>query len=664
MADICAACGSEGTLVVQESGIVCVICGVAAALPSTDADLYANQTSKTLAERASVAVKDTQRVSKDRVVQVYVYTLQSCLLEHVHLLIQKGVDPILESVARQIWMRTLSVSRCLESGIMHENMKKFSPLTSVHSAVQSVDAREKELQSEDRIYNHYASYTSCLYRFLDMEAIVWVLYAALVWMQEGITPVDLSLWIRNEEMPFMQLPMFQDKAESVFKVYVPKMVFLPKGIPSPLEIEIGATKLAEDIGLQLPPINVPLHIVRYLKALNLSDVIADQAVALYEMYWRGSEYEAEKTTTLYYPHMLPLSCILAALKVTVGLDDAQREVQGNIDWLKWAQEIWQQCIHPSEKYIVDVEKLMEMSSSDLKQFGQYVDRSICSAYETRKSYTGLDKQISKLVQNWTAVTQTQTQRHASGPRPVGVEFGMGDAVYVPSLYLYPCPMYWFINLGHQTASETDWHYPIDFVAVLSVLCGISNVKPKHLIACLASLEQKMIETEILCVQSACGKPMHVPTRITASMERMLIVHALQKMGYSEEDSQQIQALDKDQIEKLKQMAATRSEPVPPSDEALVMKAVGLFHASQMSKNLFDHTLSVPQASSEDLNPCTERHEWSEDPEALLIQAILARRLGQPIASLGAKLSTNNKTFHKSQTWAQDDLTATNVRNMI
>ena len=41
--DICEACGSAGTFVWHESGMVCSACGIAAAMPSFEADAFGDR---------------------------------------------------------------------------------------------------------------------------------------------------------------------------------------------------------------------------------------------------------------------------------------------------------------------------------------------------------------------------------------------------------------------------------------------------------------------------------------------------------------------------------------------------------------------------------------------------------------------------------------------
>lgn len=568
-------------------------------------------------------------------------------MEHVRVLINKGIDPILESVVQKIWMKTLSISRCMEPSILHKMNLQFPPKSSSFTT-----ENRKLIEAEDRIFNHWGFYVSSLHRILDMESIVWVLYLALVWMQEAITPLELSFWIETGELPFLKLSTFQEPSETRFKVYLPKIVFRITSPPRPLEIEVGAAKLGEDIGLQLPPLNVPLQTLRWTQTLQLPRCIADQAIALYQCYWQGSEFDRENPEHLYYPQMISLCCILASLKIWYGLDDTERNVDGNRDWLEWAGNVWLQYIQPMHDHLHrDVQKFMKASWKETRNFANRTSDGLLSVYDIQMGYKGMDQQLMHLAKPWASHEQ-ENRVLVSKRKAKGVRFMSDSKVYLPSLYLYPIPMYWFVTHFGSQAAGTEWYYPNDFVSVLSVLAGISNVKPQHLIACLASLETKILTVEIDCMMKESEHSSRSSLLISKPLERKLIFNALKKMGFSESQSQQICLRDEVQISRFGKTTASEPET---SEKDFAMNAVERFHRAFVPNDIFETHLTLPRTSnSEDVE--IFQRGWTDDPHELLLQARLAKHLGQPIVSLGKRPSTgHNYNFYHSQTWAQDDL---------
>ena len=575
-----------------------------------------------------------QRASKDRIMQVYVYTLQRCLMAHIRVLIEKGVDRLVESAARQIWLRTLDVTRCLEPGVLHRASQLYSPLTSHASTFGSIETRERELMSEDKISDHPGAFTSCLYRFLDVDVIVWIIYAALVWMQESITPLDLALWIERGELPFFKLSQFQEAAESRFRVYLPPFVFDLKKLPRPLGIEVGAAQLACDIGLSLPPVNIPLHIRRLSRVLDLSDDLSRQATALYAYYWRGSGLDQEKSAQHCYPQMIPLSCILAAMKLTYGLDDGQREIEGNRDWVEWSQHKWKECVEPFQKYSLVAKRLLEMPPSDCLDAMQRADAFLHEGHIIRKSHTGVLKDLQGLVQKWDFEPH-EPPLDPKRPRAVGVEFGMQrEVTYVPPQYMNPCPMYWFNHFNGYAG--TDAHYPLDYTAVMAVLCGIANVQPGHVNACLATLEEQMKSIETVCIRLTSSKSAKPRKQISPAFERKALALALAELNYEEDDIEEIIGREVQQRRCIQRLDRNRVDRKNQPDDDLVANAVKFYQKHNAKKSLFHTSEQIPFVGLSSIERSAELDQWTVNPAELLRQARLAQRIGQPIVSLGTK----------------------------
>eukprot|EP00210_Caulerpa_lentillifera_P000766 g741.t1 len=659
MDQLCTFCGSIESLVETEQGFICTVCGGATVI-TVEEDKSVPRTSKDIVNESQMIT--FIHVNKDRVMLAYVTTLQACLIAHVETLISLGVSPMLEPVARKIWLRTVEVSRALAPGSLHQALQEFSPLLKSHTARQSTEAKEIELEAEDRLYDHYASYTATLWRFLRLEVILWVLYAALVWIQEAILPIDLTMWIENGTLPFLKLNAFQEQIQGSFGINFPRIVFQPKSLPRPLEIEIGAAQLADDIGLVLPPMNFPLHIFRLCKTLDLSSYVAKIAVKLYGLYWKDSGWDRESPSQMYYPQTILGACIIVALKINYGLDDShKRPLDGSqvVDWMQWARRIWMSKIRPVRSNLLTGEELLKMSSESLKEFVHFIDDTVMANCEYKNSYSDLDKTMEKLVSKWTSPDLSMAPnliKTSTDYQPQPIKFKLGEtAEYVPTLYLYPCRMYWFIPLTKAYAVGTDYHYPYDFAAVLSTISAVLNIKPKHLEAGSATLERDITLNELHCLSMITGSQFPLSQQLNAAAENRIITYALYSMGIDRRQIDELLNQDFIQMGKIR-AEGPRVDPEIIEEEKLVDKAVRLYHVNfcETEKQLSDELRIPVVPGMTQYEKDSTLYSSNDNAEVILYRAELALALGEPLVTLGSRAMSRRRAFYHSQTHQADD----------
>jgi len=666
----CTFCGSIGTLVASDQGFTCTVCaGVVAVTVESLPAIPQQGTSKSSSKKTPFI-----HVNKDRVVLVYVSTLQSCLLAHVEALIRLGVNPALESVCRRIWLRTVEVSRVLTPGSMHLALLEFSPLLNNLNVNRTNKEIEIELEAVDRLYDHYASYTSTLWRFLRLEVVIWILYMALVWLQEAVTPLDLTLWLEQGTLPFLKMNEFQEEVQASYGVNLPKFVFQPKSVPRALEIEVGAGQLAKDIGLILPPVNLPLIIFRLCKILDLSLFIAKTAVKLFGLYWKDSGWDKETPKQLYYPQTISGACVVVALKLDYGLDDTHGgPLDGSSvkDWMQWAREVWKSKIQPVRVTLSGREELLKLSSKDLNEFVQFVDKSVMAGCEFQKSYLDLDKKISKLVKNWNSPDvrdnidlPSKTIDH--NPQPVRFRVGL-NAVYVPSLYLYPCRMYWFIPLSGNVTLGTDYYYPFEFAAVLSTVSAILNVKPKHLEAAIGTLEKDMLLNEIKTMTEVAQIKLPKSYSFSISTEHEMVNYALRSMGLDKKKIKKLLKQDSRQINRIRAMVdeGMEVEGTEKTEEELIDKAVRIYQERFCrTQDHFGQEFDVPVVEGlTRLDKDRTLYSCRDSAEAMLYHAELSSVLNEPMVSMGPRLISTRRAFYYTQTHNADDIQQENMNYM-
>lgn len=495
--------------------------------------------------------------------RAYATALQLCLMDHVGELRQMGVNPAIEPVVRQIWLRVLKASKLLAPGTLRKGLAELQEtLSNTHYRIPE-DSRVKEQENEMMTIRSPTTWVYCLWHLIDLETIVWVCYAACIYLQEAISPVDMALWIKEDKLPYMNLGLYGAYVMSRANLKYPRLLLRPMCPPQPLDILVRASQLAYDIGLTLQP-NTPAHILRFARILKLPDMVGETALELHRIYSKAPNMQ--KKCDVLNAHIDIGANIVVALKHHYGLDGrdsdkcAKNSARPPDSWLSWAQEIWDQRLGMHTTFIPTAHEMDRMRDqelhdlsqnsraslfSDFKPFSKFrscqeffdmfhKDQVDCFANETSEGdrrddgFDNLKDDISKPELPVMPGVENTERLNVSNS---GVQFTMeGGPTYIPDCHLLPTNLYWFVPKLLQS-NQCDMHLPIDFVSVVSVVSTSLAVSPENLLQRICFLENVIWRAETWLMYEAEGKKrpklvpkVHEATRYLSLREALRAEH--------------------------------------------------------------------------------------------------------------------------------------------
>ncbi|GMH39089.1 hypothetical protein BSKO_06987 [Bryopsis sp. KO-2023] len=537
--DICANCGMEGGLDVDGPQRVCCYCGFMEATQEEVTERVAARANTYKIGEKKAPLTKFYMVKKETVTKAYASALQSCLLDHVKVLCDLGINPSIESVIRKIWTRTLEVSRLLAPGSLAKGLKEYRDIMKGTLNGLREPLAQAEESGDEMIGNEPLVWKYVLWHLLDVESIVWVCFAGCMCLREAVTPIDVSLWVSRGKLPFMNLGAYGKRAMEEYSIFCPKGVMRPHSIPEPGRIMERTVALAKDIGLTLPDPNFPLHLMRFTCTLELPRHVGEVAVELFRMtsVYRGESGEGCGRDGMFDSFYEIGALIVVAAKYCYGLDGrgaerfAKHVPPPPRSWLEWGEEMWERKFRFYEEFDVTEGRLDGLEENELSDMVKQCQTVVFADCTSHREYDGIAAKIKKLQRGCerkrartpgldSHARRGRRNQNGEGDEPAGEEqvhsrgveedgegdgewcvgenalrFGMpGGPSYIPDSHLLPCSVYWLVP-SCADESQTDWHLPIDYVCVLSVVSTLVAGKPFDIQTRIQGIERILVDLE-------------------------------------------------------------------------------------------------------------------------------------------------------------------------
>lgn len=495
----------------------------------------------------------------------YATALQICLMDHVGELKQMGINPAIEAVVRQIWFRVLKASKLLAPETLDKGLAEFREVLSNTSLSIPEYLRVEEQEKEWMVGRTALAWIYCLWHLLDLESIVWICYAACLYLQEAVSPVDMAMWIKEDKLPYMSLGLYGAYAMSSADLRYPRILLRPWCPPQPLDILTRATQLAHDIGLPVH-LNSPAHTLRLARMLKLPDLVGDTALELHRIYSQAPNMQIKRE--VLNAHIDIGARIVIALKHHYGLDGrdsdkcAKNSARPPDSWVSWGKEMWDQMLRMYTTFVATVHEMDNMKDRDLHKLSQNSRVSLfsdCKPFSKFESCQGFLDMFHKDRFMYYTSDEDKTDDELDTVKDdlsepevpdspdvqdaerfcisnCGVQFSMkGGPTYIPDCHLLPTNLYWFVPKVLQS-NQCDIHLPIDFVSVVSVVSASLAVTPHKLLRRISFLEKIIWHTESWLMYEAEGKSWPGPeTRVQQDLRYLSLREALRAEHMSEEE---------------------------------------------------------------------------------------------------------------------------------
>ncbi|XP_010527901.1 PREDICTED: TATA box-binding protein-associated factor RNA polymerase I subunit B isoform X2 [Tarenaya hassleriana] len=229
-------------------------------------------------ETVTITSEDYYREVRKR----YVMGLQMMIQYQCETLVKEfNVTPLICGLVGPIWLRFVALSGVFNESWGDEAIKD--------SEVQSEgEAREDKLyiRNKSEPHNLYGKravliWVKSLRASLPLSSSLAICFLACHVARASILPTDLVRWARQGKIPYLSCFVRIRKQMGERSPACPvsaSIMFKPSQVISPQRLETRAAYIAEEIGLNLPPVNFYAIAAHYLKELSLpSDKILPQA---------------------------------------------------------------------------------------------------------------------------------------------------------------------------------------------------------------------------------------------------------------------------------------------------------------------------------------------------------------------------------------------------
>lgn len=514
-------------------------------------------------------------VPKQIVTEAYATALQMCLIDCVKGLVEIGVDPAVRSVARQIWIRSLEVSKLLAPDAFSSALRKYRERMQDTKLGLDEERRMLEEAGDDMHSQEVYVWLSTLWGILDLQTVVWVCYAACVELREAITPVDMALWIKEGRLPFMNLERYGDEAMSKACIQYPKTLMRPWAPPRPASIAAGAFQLSRDIGLTIAPLNVPMLLLRTVHSLGMPEVVGETAVEVHRIF--GCLTKKIGQGVFWERYMEIGAHVLVAAKYCYGLDGvdhtnhAREAVPPPPSWVQWARDAWNTVLSMHSAFDVSVLELDKLRRDDIQEVSMSCSTGTYAQCNPIPGFDDVQRRLERMClrKNFLRDSQPRPEGFVSSegwkyslsdirPRLKCVDCSGGEESqenisrmklmfqtddshsYIPDVHLLPCETYWFVP-SLDGLSGQNIHIPVEFAAVLALVSSFVGVMPRTLLACLYKIEKILWNTEAKMASRIEGKsyPQVHRNKRSLPMQMTMLHTALKEEGLSPEEINRI-----------------------------------------------------------------------------------------------------------------------------
>ncbi|CAM9217183.1 unnamed protein product [Chrysoparadoxa australica] len=152
---------------------------------------------------------------------------------------------------------------------------------------------------------------------VSMPMLLSVVYLASRWLKNGVVPIHLVRWVRDGSLPY--LTAYAKLSEASKTALKPVMAFFaPSAVPRPTQVHWLAGRLAESLGLKVPPLNVELVTSSFFSSLQLPPAVKAPLGKLSQ--WMRQQQHSEEPHPAGTP-VAVMAMIVIAIRLVPSWDD-------------------------------------------------------------------------------------------------------------------------------------------------------------------------------------------------------------------------------------------------------------------------------------------------------------------------------------------------------
>ena len=179
-----------------------------------------------------------------------------------------------------------------------------------------------------------------LTQHVPMYATLSVLYVAAARHREAILPFDLAKMALDGTLPYLNVYEVIKSAlgESVVDALPRADCFVPheRRIPTPMIVVSMAAYVAAKIKVELPPVNAPALLSRYVQMLNLDEAVDAAAQRMLSLYLPPTlrYFHSSDSRCAYTPESTLMALLVLTLKLLYGLDGRSSTAERTLERVK------------------------------------------------------------------------------------------------------------------------------------------------------------------------------------------------------------------------------------------------------------------------------------------------------------------------------------------
>ncbi|KAJ3707963.1 hypothetical protein LUZ61_011668 [Rhynchospora tenuis] len=260
----------------------------------------------------------------------YLEGLQVMLQKQCEALMETyKVSPIICGMAGPIWLRYVVTTEVLQDGWAASVIANCKDLRAKRAKGSKNKSRTEKV-TVDEIYR-------TLRKSIPIYSTLAISLLSCHLAREPILPTDIIDWVREAKLPYLSFFIEMDRYIGIAPAACPlknRTMFRPTLILGSWQLESVAGKIAEKIGLHLPPVNFYAVARRWLEELSLPMEILPRACRVYEWLLPTELWISANGVVGFPTRVVVMSVLIITLRILYdinGYGTWEKSLSGVVD---------------------------------------------------------------------------------------------------------------------------------------------------------------------------------------------------------------------------------------------------------------------------------------------------------------------------------------------